>query len=532
MWRIVCPELDASGENDMALRSWVRWLVGISIGLASTAGRGSDRAALEAARASITAGELQKHVNVLADDSFEGREAGSRGGRAAAGYLVGLLQKYGLKGAGERGSYYQAFGAGYRNILAVLPGSDEAARSEYILIGAHYDHVGYGTPTNSYGPIGYIHNGADDNASGVATLLELIEALSKLPQPPRRSLLFAFWDGEEKGLLGSKHWVADPTIPLSQIKQTINLDMVGRLRKERLLVYGTRTGAGLRRLVSEQNTDSKLRLDYTWEMKADSDHYTFFELGIPTLMLHTDLHSDYHRPQDDADKINAAGMEEIDRLLLNVVVELADAQRRFPFRGASRQETVDHQRAMNRTVDPPQPRLGVRWKDETSEGQGVLLTQVMPGSAAERVGLRVGDRILRFGGAKVESDSQLRRAVATAPSTITAQVRRKGQDEPSDLNLQLGGRPVRVGVTWREDRGEPGTLIVTSVASGSPADQAGVRPGDRIYQIGGQDFASGEAFRGLANTLPSPLELSLERQGQVWTASLDVPAPATAEEKK
>src|SRR5690606_3687721 len=120
-----------------------------------------------------------------ADDTFEGREAGSRGGHAAAGYIVRQLQRYGVQGGGEDGGYFQNFGAGYRNILAVIPGSDPQLRRQAVVVGAHYDHVGYGTPQNSYGPTGYIHNGADDNASGVAGLLEVIEAFTLLPSAPR-----------------------------------------------------------------------------------------------------------------------------------------------------------------------------------------------------------------------------------------------------------------------------------------------------------------------------------------------------------
>jgi C-terminal processing protease CtpA/Prc len=501
----------------------VRWLIGVSVGLSASAARPADHAAMEAARASILAADLTKHVNVLADDSFEGREAGSRGGRAAGGYIVTQLQRHGLKPAGDGGSYYQSFGAGYRNILALLPGSDEAVRNQYILIGAHYDHVGYGTPTNSYGPLGYIHNGADDNASGVAGLLEVIEAFGQLPSAPRRSVLFAFWDGEEKGLLGSKHWAAQPTVPLSQVQTTINLDMIGRLRKGRLLVYGTRTSYGLRRLVSEQNTSPDLWLDINWEMKADSDHHTFYERNIPTLMLHTDLHDDYHRPHDDAHKVNAAGMEQLNRLLFNVAAELADGSRQFPFRAAVRRESLDVRRTLEQPVAPRPPRLGVRWKDETASSGGVVVSEVFRNSAAEAAGLKVADRLVEFGGAPVESDAQLRRAVATSASTVTAKVERSGEEQPLEIKIQLAGSPVRLGVTWREDRAEPGTVIVTSVAAGSPAGQAGVRPGDRIYQINSQDFSDGESFRVLATTLPGPLELVLERQGRLRTVNADVP---------
>ena len=157
---------------------------------------------LALAPASITADDAARHVIALADDAFEGREGGTRGGRAAAAYIVDQIESLGYQPAGGDGSYYQAFGSGLRNILALLPGSDPTLAAEVIVVGGHYDHVGYGTQKNSFGPFGFVHNGADDNASGVAGLIELMEAVRQLPQAPRRSILFAFWDGEEKGLLG------------------------------------------------------------------------------------------------------------------------------------------------------------------------------------------------------------------------------------------------------------------------------------------------------------------------------------------
>ena len=169
----------------------------------------------------------------------------------------------------------------HQNLLAILPGTDPELKDEYILVGAHYDHVGYGSRRNSYGPWGYIHNGADDNASGVAAVLEVIDALSQTGHWPRRSILFAFWDGEEQGLLGSKHWKNHPTIPLSAIKMAINIDMVGRMTDGRIEVGGTRSAVGSRRLMSSPTLSDEVWLDFNWEYKNNSDHWTFFEAGIP-----------------------------------------------------------------------------------------------------------------------------------------------------------------------------------------------------------------------------------------------------------
>ena len=238
---------------------------------------------LNSARNTITTNELKSHIDVLADDTFEGREAGSRGGRAAANYLMKYINQN-LAPAADDGRYFQSFGAGYRNLIGKIEGSDPELRNEFILIGAHYDHVGYGTPKDSYGPYGRIHNGADDNASGVSALLEVIEAFSTAELNCKRTIIFAFWDGEEKGLLGSEHWAANPTVPLEQIKVAINIDMVGHLRNRRVEVFGYRSMPGFRTIITEANTGSNLKLDFLWEVKENSDHHSFFKRRIPILM--------------------------------------------------------------------------------------------------------------------------------------------------------------------------------------------------------------------------------------------------------
>src|SRR5262245_28913751 len=237
---------------------------------------GADRSSLALAAASITTEELKGHVDVLADDTFEGREAGSRGGHAAARYVLQAFERHGATPAGESGSYFQSFHGASRNILGLVEGSDPRLKDEVIVIGAHYDHVGYGRSNNSFGPLGYIHNGADDNASGVAGMLEVLEAVKRLPIAPRRSMLFAAWDSEEGGLNGSRYWVSRPTVSLARVVLAINLDMIGRMRNGRLEILGSRTAPGLRRLASEANSESPTAMVFDWKLKADSDHWSFY----------------------------------------------------------------------------------------------------------------------------------------------------------------------------------------------------------------------------------------------------------------
>jgi hypothetical protein len=465
------------------------------------------RAALD----SIHENMVKKHVDVLADDTFEGREAGTRGNRAAGIYIVEKLKALGIPPGGPKGSYYQQ-GNRSNNILALVSGSD--LKDEVILIGAHYDHVGYGSQSNSYGPVGFIHNGADDNASGVSALLETAAAVSRLPQKPRRSILFAFWDGEEKGLLGSEYWVNHPTVPLDKVRLAINVDMVGRLRKQGLEVYGVRTLPGLRRTVSEQNGD-KILLDFNWDMSGDSDHYSFFSRGVPALMLHTGLHDDYHRPSDDVERINTQGLKDITRLMFGVLVDLADAESLPKFRSQSRLESESLRRRVEVSLPSPPGRLGLRWQEQAAKDGKIVVEDVTRGSASDKGGLKVGDRIVSFDGRQVGDPQQFRLGVLAAKSPVKLVVERPGEAKPLDLELNLAGSPVRLGISWRTDPAEPGAVIVNRLVPGSPADMAGLRSGDRVLRIGGRRFDTGDEFHELAHSLPDPLVLEVETSGRV-----------------
>jgi len=390
---------------------------------------------------SILAQEMGQTVEDLAGQKFEGREAGSTGGHAAGDYLVEQLRKLPLKPAGEKQGYFQPFGNNCRNILALLPGSDPLLKDQIIVVGAHYDHLGHGRPHNN--PPGIFYPGADDNASGTSGVLELARAFSSLPIAPRRSMLFIFFDGEEKGLLGSKHWTVHPTIPLSRVKFMLNFDMIGSLRAERVLVFGSRTACGLRRMASLSNQDGGLTLDFSWLMKANADHYSFYDRGIPTLFLHTDLHDRYHRPTDVAAKINCDGMMRVARLAFAFLYERAEGPMQLRFRAVAKAENEDAHRRLE---------------------------------AVEPIAQRAGDA------------------------------------------------PMRLGIAWRTDDAEPDTVIVSHVAAGSAAAAAGLRVGDRIYQVGGRDFTDDTTFAQLTRTLPGPLELLVERDGQVRTVVLQFPS--------
>ncbi len=518
-----------TGRSRASCRNWFDFAAALVTAIApSLVGVGTvtavERAHIDAALDTIRASEAHRHIEVLADDALEGREAGSRGGRAAGGYLAKHLAAAGLKPAGDDGSYFQVFGAGYRNLLGLLPGSDPQLSHEILVIGAHYDHVGYGNRTNSFGPFGYIHNGADDNASGTSCLLELIDAFAALPERPKRPVLFALWDGEEKGLLGSTHWLSSPTLPLEHVTFAFNVDMVGRLREDRVEVLGARSAPGFRQLVSRHNTSENLVLDFNWEMKANSDHHPFYARGIPVLMFHTGLHDDYHRPSDDVERISSQGIERVTRLTFRVLCDLTDAGQSTRFRPASRFESPASREQFEQPLASPAPRLGAGWRrnPEDAPDAGVVVSHIVANTPAARVGLRAGDRIVRWNDKPVASENQLRVAVLAAKDPIRLTLRREGQAEPTDITVTLDGSPVRVGLAWRDDDGEPGTIVVNQVVPASAAQLAGMRVRDRVYEVAGQRFANGEEFRQLITSLPSPLELLVERQGRLLPLKLEL----------
>jgi len=477
-----------------------------------------------AAMNSIAIPDLRAHLEVLSDDAMEGREAGSRGGRAAAAYLSQKLAELGLQPNGDADAYTQTFERGaYRNLLAVWEGCDADLKHQYVLVGAHYDHVGYGTRRNSRGPWGRIHNGADDNASGVSGVLEVAEALTLLDPPPKRSVLFALWDGEEKGMLGSKHWCANPTVPLRDVAMAFNADMIGRLRGNTVHVFGARTACGLRRWTSESNPSAELLIDFSWEMKANSDQFPFVQREIPTLMIHTGLHDEWHRPSDDADTINYEGASVATRLLFSLVVQAANQSSRLEFRKESRSESPADRERLEQPAVPRAPRLGIAWKTQDGQRSGVTLSHVTRGSAADRAGLQVGDRLLRLGEQEVADESRLGAAIwaASSPATIVVE---RAPGEILQLSVQLDGEPLRFGFSWREDMAEPGTVVLVEIVPHSAAFLAGLQVSDRIYRVADRDFCNGDELGQLLASLPSPVPLLVERSGRLQTVVVDAPS--------
>ncbi len=404
------------------------------VALAATATSAAASEMLAKAKASLTANAMAKHVRVLADDAFEGREAGRRGGRAAATYIIEQIEGFGFEPAGDNGSYYQAFGAGMRNILALLPGSDPERAQELVIVGGHYDHVGYGNARNSFGPYGRVHNGADDNASGVAALIEVMAVLQRLPEKPRRPILVAFWDGEEQGLLGSQHFVRVRPKALADKTPVfcLNLDMVGRLRNRRVEIFGSRTSSGLRSLLVATNNavgTPPCELAFDWDIVEDSDHYSFITGRIPTIMLHTGLHDQYHRPSDDIDLVNNDGIRDVAAMTLALAVTVANDDARPAFRPESRTETNATRRRLEEAMPPagtPQGRLGIVSRADPCEPACPIVIAVARESPASKAGLKQGDRLMAVDGETFRDQSGMVARLREIESGFTLTIDRKG----------------------------------------------------------------------------------------------------------
>jgi hypothetical protein len=508
------------------LCDWKSNLAGLSLLLLPLAASAHELDVHAAARSSIRSDDLRPHVSLLADDTLEGREAGSRGGYTAGNYLVRYFQNHLQAGAGDSG-YFQIFQGRCRNILGILPGTDPELRHEFILLGAHYDHVGYGNARNSQGPIGVIHNGADDNASGTSAVLEIIEAFATGRVPSRRSILFALWDGEEKGLLGSEHWAQNPTVPLEQLKFVINLDMIGRLGEKPLEVIGSRTMPGLRELVAQANYPDDLRLTFPWKIEENSDHHTFFQRSIPFLMFHTGLHDDYHRPTDDPEYLDLIGLQQTTRLIFNTLVTLSNRDQLAPCRTAARHENESRRREYERPLPLPAPRLGVTLADQRAELEGLTIQDVQTGSAAARAGLLAGDRLTHVNGAALLSISTLQQ-LAVTESEIQLTMLRGDGSLPQEVAVSLEGPPSRIGISWRSNPAEPHSVTIVRVIPHSIASQAGIHVGDRIHQLDGTPIEDPQAFYSMTQAMQLPASVLLERGGRLIELTLPSPAKLSA----
>ncbi|MCT8338925.1 M20/M25/M40 family metallo-hydrolase [Flavobacteriaceae bacterium TK19130] len=345
---------------------------------------------------------MKEDVTFLADDKLSGRETGTEGEQQAADYLVKRFTDIGLSPKGASGVYTQTFTfkpssnpheeAKFSNAEdSTITGTnvvgyiDNKAEST-VVIGAHYDHLGMGGEGSLYREGEAVHNGADDNASGVAVLLKLAENLVEEDAPKNNNYLFIAFSGEEMGLLGSNYYVKNPTIDTKKVSYMMNMDMVGRLNEENTLaVHGVGTSPVFKQTLFANN-DQGLNITEHESGVGPSDHTSFYLADIPVLHFFTGQHEDYHKPGDDAEKLNYEGMQKVQNYIYNIISDLDD----------------DGQLAFKKTKNESEAvpdfkvTLGVV-PDYLFDGEGMRIDGVSEDRPAQKAGLQKGDIVKKMG---------------------------------------------------------------------------------------------------------------------------------------
>lgn len=387
-------------------------------------------------------------VRYLADDALMGRLAGSDGERCAGAFIAAEFQRLTLRPAGENSTFFQrlplasilnphAAGGTGRNVLAALEGSDPVLRREWVVIGAHYDHLGEGGSPNSLA-LGEraIHNGADDNASGVSAMLRAAETIAAGPRPAR-SVLFAAFTGEEAGLLGSAYFTGHPTLDGTMVAM-INLDMVGRLGSGALIVYGVDTADEWRSLVEPAATRAGIPIATRGEGFGPSDHTSFYLKDIPVLHFFSNTHGDYHKPTDDWQKIDGAGLEKVATLTSDVALAVANRRQVLTLRRGAGEPP----RAVGALPAGAGAYLG-SIPDFSPVERGVKLSGVTAGSPADKAGVKTGDVVLALGERPVADLQGMTDALGSFKPGDTTTVTVLRGTERVVLTVTLGSRANR-----------------------------------------------------------------------------------------
>jgi Zn-dependent M28 family amino/carboxypeptidase len=391
----------------------------------------------------ISEKDIEEHIAFLASEELKGREAGTADEAKAANYIADLFRNSGLEPAGDDQTFFQEFTINTtilnnphstdtsgekrlsKNVVGLVRGTIES--DEVIIIGAHYDHLGYGEFGSLYrGDTPRIHNGADDNASGTAGLIELAQYFGKFR--PVTDLLFVAFSGEEMGLLGSAHFVEEPTVNLDNTLAMINMDMIGRMKDHKLIIFGTGTTSDWEEILLVANTDS-LDIQLVKDGTGASDHTSFYYKNIPVLHYFTDTHSDYHRPSDDVEYINNEGIAKITEHIVRVIEYLDGIDK-------EQMAFIEAPGKQRQSMRLEGPTLGVL-PDYGYDGTGMKITGINPNQAADNAGLQSGDIIIGLGDARLDDIYDYMGALNTLEKgeTTTITILRNGEEITLELQL-------------------------------------------------------------------------------------------------
>ena len=389
--------------------------------------------------------EIKEDVAYLANDKLEGRQTGTKGEKLAADYLVNRFQNIGLEPKGSDG-YIQSYSfkpktdphkevefttnadstITGRNIIGYINNNAKTT----IVIGAHYDHLGYGGEGSLYREKDKaIHNGADDNASGVAVLLDIATRLKiKNEQSEikdKNNYLFLAFSGEEMGLLGSNYFSKNPTIKAKSINYMINMDMVGRMKADSTLaVYGVGTSPMFKQTLKANN--EKFKLVQNESGVGPSDHTSFYLIDIPVLHFFTGQHEDYHKPGDDSEKLNYDGMNLISDYIFDIIVDLDD-NGELAFR-----------KTKNESEETPRFKVGLGVvPDYLFDGKGMRIDGTREETPAFAAGLQKGDIVIKLGDSNVTDMMSYMRALSVFEKGDEAAISIKRSDSIIDTRVKF-----------------------------------------------------------------------------------------------
>jgi len=359
--------------------------------------------------------KIKEDVSFLADDKLEGRQTGSEGEKKAYEYIAQRFTDLGLEQKGVNG-YYQTFSFKpktdpHQEVSYTVEGNDSTItgtnvvgfidnKAPYtVIIGAHYDHLGYGAEGSLYrGEEKQIHNGADDNASGVAVMLNLASKLKNTNK--NNNYLFLAFSGEEMGLLGSNYFTKNATIDFKNANYMLNMDMVGRLKQDSTMaVYGVGTSPIFKQVINSSNKEFKIIENESGT--GPSDHTSFYNSDIPVLHFFTGQHEDYHKPSDDSETLNYQGMEKISSYIFDIVTELDD-DGKLAFR-----------KTKNESEDVPRFKVGLGVvPDYLFDGKGMRIDGISEDKPAQKAGLQKGDIVIKLGDSAIVDMMSYMRALS------------------------------------------------------------------------------------------------------------------------
>ena len=348
---------------------------------------------------------MMKTVKYLASEELAGRAPGSEGINKAANYIAEKFKSAGLLPGSDDGTYFQTWDevvdakgnkSPVKNIIGIIPGTNPNLKDESVIVCAHYDHLGLGWPGANKGNEGKIHPGADDNASGVAVMLELADLLGTTLKP-QRTVIFIAFASEESGLLGSKYYVKNMKhFPAKKVIGVLNFDTVGRLGEKKLFVLSSNSAREWRFIFMGASYVTGVESEMVTQDLDASDQRSFLEVGVPGVQFFSGANEGYHKPSDTADKIDAAGLVKVAAFAREGVLYLADRIEPLTFQGQLASETIK-----------PQQPTGERKvstgsvPDFAYSGEGVKIADLSPDSPAAKAGLQKGDIIIKLGQFKV-----------------------------------------------------------------------------------------------------------------------------------